>query len=246
MTLASGAVLATTVVCEAGSIRNSVAVFRSQGPASTAYSFVSYAVRGSFWSFPNVTSGTSEHDVTLLGDGRTVLLVLRLGGDGACSHPIGAYKPFFRTHSTDEGELQLESSTVASLLMWPLAGETWSTAVPIEGSGCAWPQVVTLKNGVTVLSGGRLCTEGQYGGFLWATRHPTTEARWQRFSLTYYHDQAWTGERSLLFNDTTATPTDSNRGTTCVMKHCGISSYQGLSVVVSPALSAISSRIAIV
>ena len=90
------------------------------------------------------------HDATVLGDG-AVLLVLRLGGDGQCSDPIGVYKPFYRLRSTT-------------------GGATWSKPMPIEGSGCAWPQVVTLESGITVMSAEnmyrkyvqKICTENIY------------------------------------------------------------------------------------
>jgi hypothetical protein len=140
VTLKSGHLLATAVVCEKGSTRNSLAVFRSTDNSThEQFEFLSFAVRGSFWTFPNVTSATSEHDATVLSDG-TVLVVLRLGGDGQCSNPIGVYKPFYRVYSTTEGK-------------------TWSTPTAIENSGCAWPQVVTLGSGLTVMAGGRLCSE---------------------------------------------------------------------------------------
>jgi hypothetical protein len=100
------------------------------------------------------------------------------------------------------------------------------TSPPI--ARCAWPQVVTLASGLSVLSGGRLCSENMYGGFLWTSDDPTSSKPWERFSLTYYHDQNWHGDPAYLFNDTTATPTASNVGTSCIMKHCGISSYEGL------------------
>jgi hypothetical protein len=118
VTMGDGSIVVTTVVCEMGSVKNSVAVFRTTDSNRVDFQFVSYAVQGSLWTFPNVTSATSEHSISLLGDNKTILMVLRLGGDGQCSNPIGVYKPFYKMHSTN-------------------FGRTWTIPAAIEGSGCA-------------------------------------------------------------------------------------------------------------
>jgi hypothetical protein len=60
--LADGSALASAAVCEAGSVRNSLAVFGAAGPGLTAWKFRGWATRGhDFRNQANLTTGPTEH-----------------------------------------------------------------------------------------------------------------------------------------------------------------------------------------
>ena len=65
-------------------------------------------------------------------------------------------------------------------------GRTWSAAEAIAGSGCAWPELVSLKQGPTIIISGRLCVEGMAGAFLWMHDDPTQKGSaksYRRYSI---------------------------------------------------------------
>ena len=60
-----------------------------------------WGTRGSdFAHFVNYTTGPTEHSLTVLPDGRA-MLVFRNDGDGSCTNPVGAYHNFYQTFSTE-------------------------------------------------------------------------------------------------------------------------------------------------
>ena len=207
--LSDGSALISTPVCEAGSVHNSIAVFGAAHANTTDFEFRGFAARGSdFLHFANYTTGPTEHALTVLADG-TVMMVFRNDGDGYCERPVGAYHNFYQAFSRD-------------------AGKTWTPAEAIAGSGCAWPEVETLKghgghHGPTVILSGRLCVEGMQGAFLWAHESPTAPGaaqQWARYSLPYYHNKGWSGDAKYLFVDP--------KGNSSASYTSDISSYNGL------------------
>jgi hypothetical protein len=90
---------------------------------------------------------TQEIDMSMMADGTTVMVVIRIDGDGTCA--MGPYRPYYASYSST-------------------SGSSWSPAVPLEGTGCARPRLLSLGKGKPmVLSGGRLCTEHMTGLFIW-------------------------------------------------------------------------------
>ena len=99
--LPDGSALISSPVCEDNSIRNSLAVFGASPSNLTHFEFRGWATRGSdFAHFVNCTTGPTEHSLTVLPDGRA-MLVFRNDGDGSCTNPVGAYHNFYQTFSTE-------------------------------------------------------------------------------------------------------------------------------------------------
>ena len=140
--------------------------------------------------------------MTRLPDG-TAMLVFRNDGDGSCAKPVGAYHNFYQTFSKD--------------------GTEWSKPEAIEGSGCAWPEVVALAKGPAIIISGRLCVEGMQGAFLWTHDSPMTPGaarEYARYSIPHYHNAGWSGDKRFLFDDP--------RGNSSSSFTSAVSSYNGL------------------
>ena len=207
--LPDGSALISAPVCEAGSVHNSIAVFGAGHANTSVFEFRGFAARGSdFLHLQNYTTGPTEHALTVLADG-TVMLVFRNDGDGSCERPVGAYHNFYQTFSHN-------------------SGKNWSPAEAIAGTGCAWPEVETLKghgghHGPTVILSGRLCVEGMQGAFLWAHESPTAPGAaqaWARYSIPFYHNKGWSGDEKYRFVDP--------NGNASASYTSAISSYNGL------------------
>ena len=81
-------------------------------------------------------------------------------------------------------------------------GLTWSAATPIEGTGCARPRLLSLGPGrPTLMSGGRMCWADETGLFVWLNPSGMPGAKWERYSLSYAHNQHWTGPDSYKFDE---------------------------------------------
>eukprot|EP01052_Picozoa_sp_SAG31_P012137 SAG31_NODE_702_length_12723_cov_4.100206_5_plen_868_part_00 len=155
--------------------------------------------------FPESGTGPqSETDVVALADGKTLLTVTRMDGDGPCHlsgephSESGTYRYYYESYSTDQAR-------------------TWTKARPMNTDrvGCVWPRLLTFgttdKPGPVVLSGGRICVENQSGLFLWANegmaRAPGTaneksnESVWKRISVSNVHNQLWTGDSAYRFDE---------------------------------------------
>ena len=63
--------------------------------------------------------------MALMADGHTVMVVIRVDGDGRCGmgDGPGPYRPYFASYSSD-------------------SGSSWSLAVPLKGTGCARPRLL--------------------------------------------------------------------------------------------------------
>lgn len=128
---------------------------------------------------------TQEIDMALMADGVTVMVVIRIDGDGRCGMDDGGgpYRPYYASYSSDRGS-------------------TWSLAVPLAGTGCARPRLLSLgKAKPMILSGGRLCTEHMTGLFMWLNLAGTREGAWERYSLSYQHNMHWKGDQSYKFDE---------------------------------------------
>lgn len=120
-----------------------------------------------------------------MADGVTVMVVVRVDGDGRCGmgDGPGPYRPYYASYSSN-------------------FGSSWSSTVPLTGTGCARPRLLSLGSGKPmVLSGGRLCTEHMTGLFVWLNLAGTPNGEWQRYSLSYQHNLHWRGDPSFKFDD---------------------------------------------
>ena len=152
------------------------------------------------WSY----FGPNEHDLSLLSDRKTLVMIMRPDSDSPC--PGGPhYRFYYQTYSRD-------------------SGLTWTTPRPIPNVGCVRPRLLLLDNGALLLSGGRLCKDldpaqsciptknGEGGVILWVnadgmadldgTRNGT---EWVANCVTAAHNRGWKGDPSMLFNETTPT-----------------------------------------
>eukprot|EP01045_Picozoa_sp_COSAG04_P023561 COSAG04_NODE_2819_length_3535_cov_6.638242_1_plen_764_part_00 len=195
--LSDGSYLAATIVCFADS--PSLPWKKTEA----ARSLVAWASGdGYHWSFkgvitdakeyvPHVTGygNTEENDLALTSDGKTIMIVMRTDGDGPCHPPSqgmgeqGVYRPYFQSYSQDNGA-------------------TWTRMTPIEGTGCARPRLLSLGVGKPLLiSGGRMCVENVSSLFVWVNPTGLPNQKWTRYSISYAHNQGWTGPRSFLFDE---------------------------------------------
>ena len=113
------------------------------------------------------------------------MVVVRVDGDGRCGmgDGPGPYRPYYASYSSN-------------------FGSSWSSAVPLTGTGCARPRLLSLgKAKPMVLSGGRLCTEHMTGLFVWLNLAGAPNGEWRRYSLSYQHNLHWRGDSSFKFDD---------------------------------------------
>jgi hypothetical protein len=150
--------------------------------------------------------GPNEHDISLLADGQTLLVVLRPDSDSDCP---GAphYKHYYQTYSRD-------------------SGKTWSPPRPIPGAGCVRPKLLKIPDGPLLLTGGRLCPElepsipqtclptkdGGAGIMLWVNRDGQADlvgtrngSEWEMHCVTAEHNTHWVGDKQWLYSADTRT-----------------------------------------
>ena len=90
-------------------------------------------------------------------------------------------------------------------------GLSWSRPESVRGAGCVRPKLLSLDH-VTLLSGGRLCTENVTDNFVWvAKKESTDDDAWRRYSLSAAHNELWAGAPSLRFTDSVNTTDASGR-----------------------------------
>ena len=100
--------------------------------------------------------GPNENDLALQADGKTLLCVLRMDGDGPCDS--GSRK----ANGGTGGDYRYYAASVSS------DGLSWSHPEPIAGAGCARPRLLALGvNKPMLMSGGRLCVENTTDLSLW-------------------------------------------------------------------------------
>ena len=159
--------------------------------------------------FPESATGPqSETDVVALADGKTLLSVTRMDGDGPCHPPEapgqfsegGSYRYYYESYSSD-------------------GGVSWSKARPMtrDRAGSVWPRLAVLGStghpggAAALMSGGRICNENITGLFLWANdgmaRAPgspnadVAHAVWDRISVSHVHNTLWRGDSAYLFDE---------------------------------------------
>eukprot|EP01052_Picozoa_sp_SAG31_P035197 SAG31_NODE_4215_length_3457_cov_1.360036_3_plen_585_part_00 len=140
----------------------------------------------------SLAGNSEENDLSLMADGKTVMCVMRTDGDCNCAsatgHGVcGLYREYYQAYSSD-------------------FGHSWSSATPISGTGCARPRLLSLGVGRPLLmSGGRRCVANETGLYLWVNPSGLPNAAWERYSLSYAHNQGWSrahpGETSFLFDE---------------------------------------------
>ena len=152
--------------------------------------------------YPTSQEGPNEHSATLLADGHTVMVLMRMDGGDGLTHP---FKAFSRTVSTD-------------------LGRTWSLAQSVAGLGCARPRLHMMgQHGPLLASGGRGkpgLTEGTPGYpndvKLWVSADGMGE-QWETHSLSFLHNSlmpAGTAPELLFDNSVNHTSSMSRRETT--------------------------------
>lgn len=152
------------------------------------------------WSY----FGPNEHDISLLSDKKTLVMIMRPDSDSPC--PGGPpYRFYYQTYSQD-------------------SGLTWSQPRPIPSVGCVRPRLLLLDSGALLLSGGRLCKDldpgqsciptqnGEGGVILWVNPDGMADldgsrngTEWRAHCVTAAHNHGWKGDPLLLFNETTPT-----------------------------------------
>jgi hypothetical protein len=152
--------------------------------------------------YPSSQEGPNEHSLAMLADGRTVMALIRMDGGDGPSHP---FRPYSRATSTD-------------------GGRRWSTALPVQGLGCARPRLHMMgPHGPLLASGGRgkpgmnEATPGYPNDVkLWVSADGMG-VTWQLHSLSYLHNMlmpAGTAPELLFDNVTNHTHSMSRRETT--------------------------------
>ena len=138
---------------------NSIAMFEWV-PRGREFRFLSTAVSSETVHDLGYEEGACENSVVLLGDQKTLLMVLRVdGGDG---EPLGRHSNFLATQSTTDGR-------------------HWEALWPIP-AGSARPRLAILESGALLLSGGRP------GLGLWVDA--TGRGRhWEAYSVPQLHNQ---------------------------------------------------------
>lgn len=157
-------------------------------------------------------AGASEHDISMLSDNRTLMMVMRTDGDGkgyGCPAAAGRqpWHFYYQTYSQD-------------------FGLTWSPPRPIPGAGSVRPRLLLLESGALVMSGGRMCkaqaeqapaclpTQQSSGGgvFLWVNADGMADlggerngSEWVAHCVTAAHNRLWKGDPALLWTNTTGT-----------------------------------------
>ena len=212
--LADGSAIAAVLLCDSPQVK------QSWGTNLSAPSLVAFASdpgsSGRVWSYRGVIADaremvpadtvrglTAEADLAVLADG-SLLAVMRVDGDCTCGMArvgpdqqpeCGIYREYYQSRSDT-------------------AGRTWTRPAPMAGAGCVRPHLLSFGRGGMVLSGGRLCVENMTGLFLWlnadglagfSTQHheeqQAKEQVWQRFSISWQHNQHWTGPAAYRFDD---------------------------------------------
>ena len=156
--------------------QSSILAFKSQN--GLEWKFSSVLLNAS--DVPFSLFGPSEHDMTVLADGKTVMAAIRIDGDGPCSSDT--YGSYYQSYSSD-------------------GGTVWTAARPIAGTGCVRPRLMRMEPvGPLLMSGGRLCTENTTGLFMWVNYDGMAGAlggdarqQWVRHSLSYWHNKLWRG-----------------------------------------------------
>ena len=198
--LPDGSVLAAMMLCFADSPH---VMFNEN---ITGYSLVAWRSvdNGTHWDYRGIITdakdyvseftrgNTEENDMAVMADGKTVMIVMRTDGDCTCDmakepytkyDDCGVYRPYYQSYSTD-------------------FGSSWTRATPIPGTGCARPRLLSLgADRPMLMSGGRMCWANETGLFVWLNPSGLPNAAWQRFSLSYQHNQHWAGAPGYLFDD---------------------------------------------
>jgi len=186
----------------------SIVVWRSTD--GRTWDFLSVAVNHTLFEDPTI--GPNEHDMSLLSDAKTLMLVMRPNIDGkgnGCPEAGGKHPWHFyaQVYSKD-------------------GGATWSQPRMIPGAGAVRPRLLLLESGVLMLSGGRMCREQAKaaplclptaqlsggGAFVWTNADGMADAdgthvngsEWVPHCVTAAHNDGWTGGKSLLFSNATA------------------------------------------
>ena len=151
-----------------------VAISSADGYDWTFLSVVANATSGPHSS----VFGPDENDLALQADGKTLLCVLRMDGDGPCDS--GSRK----ANGGTGGDYRYYAASVSSD-----NGLSWSHPEPIVGAGCARPRLLSLGATKPILmSGGRLCVENTTDLSLWVNPagvvKPGSGGAWSKHSLS--------------------------------------------------------------
>jgi hypothetical protein len=135
-----------------------------------------------------------ETNMAVLGDGKTLIAVMRVSGNGGCGNIMNPSDPIGTWHTTSDYRWYHQSYSTSN-------GATWSTPTPIIGAGCCRPRLISFPGGPLVIAGGRMCVNGTQGLFLWissdgmgAYNSPNHGAdsngsEWARVSITDAHNR---------------------------------------------------------
>ena len=170
--------------------------------ASGAGVFAWHSADGLRWTFrgtvataadvPASGEGPNENDVSLLADGRTLLVVFRVD-DGVDGGAVGA-KNYLAATSTDGGRTWSSATEmidvngrgigVARPRLLLLGGGSGDAAAATGGNAAA----AAAAAGPLLLSGGRLYTEHTRDILLWVC-WDGMGTRWEPYSISYQHNR---------------------------------------------------------
>lgn len=196
--------------------RGSVVAFRSLDGGHT-FRFSSIVANSSWYDADSSVysrEGPSEPDSTRLPDG-TVVTVMRFDAGDACQ-----WGPFPEDTNACYKNYRLSRSSDS--------GSSWSRPTQIANAGTARPRVMSFRDGLLVLTGGRMFNHGRNDLGLWYSADAgTTDHGWHGSSLSYVHN-------SLVVNRSQAIPAVINdtsvRATTGYTSLLRLSAAEGLIV----------------
>jgi hypothetical protein len=185
-------------------VRTGIVCFSDNPRSPAATSIVAFVSTdgGSRWDYAGTVAdarthmsvsmeGPNEHDLVRLPNGRLVIVMRFDGGDGhdACvANCTAEWKPYYWSTSDDDAK-------------------TWSTAVPMEGTGSARPRLL-LVGSTLLLSGGRMRYKTADGvgpstdNDLWAADATavatgSTPPAWTTYAMSYWHNHLYDGSEGL-------------------------------------------------
>jgi heparanase 1 len=176
-------------------------------------------------AFSQTKIGPTEHDIVVLPSGGGLMAVVRADGNGLPCWKTNYYN-YQRVVSTDWGlSWSAPAEVMGAGCVRPRLLSLHPPAPPLSrprlrpppappapagiiagtpaalSLGTAAAQSEERRGGVTVLAGGRLCTENVSDNFLWVSHGSgSADEPWRRYSLSAVHNQLWAGNKSLRFS----------------------------------------------
>ena len=143
------------------------------------------------WVNQTIQFGPSENDLILLGDGKTLMSVIRMDANERCGNArhSGVWPP-----STDTAYQYYHQAFSSDF------GKSFSQPTPIIGAGCVRPRLLLLApGGPLLMAGGRNCVDSTIDISLWVSADGMGKT-WEEVSITGAHNALWSGPPGYLFS----------------------------------------------